>query len=163
MAEPSPPYPSDRATAEQILLLAQSYRHAAQSLVAKKGTAISRAPCRFLALHAIELYQDALLLKHGHKAAAIRKTQHNIAMRAEMAAAGGLILRRKTVEHLSAATAQREYMQMRYSDDMPATLANLNRILATLEELAEKITAMVQPAKAQAKSAIANLPVAIAP
>ncbi|MEM7635327.1 MAG: hypothetical protein AAF299_12245, partial [Pseudomonadota bacterium] len=59
----SEPYPGATASAQQVLQLANEYRTAAHTLLAqgKKKQPLSRAPCRLSAIHAIELYFNALL------------------------------------------------------------------------------------------------------
>jgi hypothetical protein len=132
-------YPGANATAREILLLAGSYHKSAQILAQRKGDAISRAPCRFLALHAIELYLNALLRHRGHAPDAIRGMQHDVSKRMDLVVSGGLTLRKRTMEHMAAIAAHREYLVMRYGD-IPATIPQINRLMATMEELAEKVS-----------------------
>jgi hypothetical protein len=101
---------------------------------------MSRAPCRLLAIHAVELYLNALLLYLGHEPSRIRKMQHDLAERAKLAITGGLQLRKRTAEHLSAMVGNREYLVIRYGTDMTATISQINRLTATLTEVAEKVT-----------------------
>ena len=141
----SAPYPGDAATPKQILLLAVAYHEAAKALLpsGKKGRPISRAPWRLIAIHAIELYLNALLLQFGEKPEKIRALQHNVAARAELAIARGLVLRRRTASHLATLSTNREYLVVRYSADTPSTLSQVNRLDATLEELAGKVRSQI--------------------
>ena len=100
------------------------------------------APCRLCAVHAIELYLNAFLLKLGHPPERIRDSRHDLAARAALANAGGLGLRRRTAIHLAAMTQGREYLVLRYDPGM-AELPPLNRLWATLDEIARKVTRAV--------------------
>ena len=63
-------------------------------------------------------------------------------MRAALANAGGLGLRRRTAKHLAAMTQGREYLVLRYDPGM-AELPPLNRLWASLDEIARKVTRAV--------------------
>jgi uncharacterized protein (UPF0332 family) len=138
-------YPGDSATAEQILRLAEEYRKAAQLLLqqGRCGAPLSRAPYRLSAIHAIELYLNALLLHKGHEASDIRGMQHSFAKRTERAIDSGLKLRKRTATHLAAMEENREYLVTRYSPDKAAIVSEINRLTATLEEVAKKVTAIM--------------------
>ena len=138
-------YPGESATDKQILRLAEVYRKAAHVLLKQepRGDPLSLAPCRLLAIHAIELYLNALLLHKGHKASDIRGMQHSLAERSKHAIASGLKLRKRTADHLAAMEENREYLVTRYSPEMTATVSQINRLTATLEEVANKATAMM--------------------
>src|SRR4051812_42054880 len=111
-----------------MLRLAQEYREAAQLLMSQGDEVKSfpRAPYRFLAVHAIELYLNAFLLSVGHDPKNIRDLNHNLSTRAEHAIMKGLTLKKRTALHLSAVTGEREYMAVRYSPDLPPTLSRLS-------------------------------------
>ncbi|HEX4534009.1 MAG TPA: hypothetical protein VH000_07245 [Rhizomicrobium sp.] len=145
-------YPGDSATVEQVLRLAEAYRAATAMLLLQEpsGDGPTRAPCRLSAIHAIELYLDALLLRSGHTASSIREMGHDLAARTELAVADGLCLRDRTAKHLAAMSSNKEYVTTRYDVEMSATLSQLNRLTATLEEVASKVTARCA-AKAPAK------------
>lgn len=85
-------YPGESAAPSQVLRLADEYRLGALLLLAacRRGQSLSQAPFRHAALHAIELYLNSVLLEHGMAPAAVRGLQHDLARRAEMAAAAGL-------------------------------------------------------------------------
>jgi hypothetical protein len=139
------PYPGNSTTAKQLLGLAVAYHEAAKVLLpsGKQGDQLSRAPWRLIAIHAVELYLNALLLHFGQASTEIRNLQHNVAARTELAIAKGLTLRKRTVSHLETLSTNREYLTVRYSPDVPATISQINRLNATLEELAEKVTRLI--------------------
>jgi hypothetical protein len=109
----------------------------------RRGDPLSRAPCRLSAIHAIELYLNALLLFRGQETSRIRGLQHDLAARTQMAIANGLQLRKRTAEHLSAMAGNREYLVTRYGPEMTATISQINRLTATLDEVANKVSAMM--------------------
>jgi len=125
--------------------LAEEYRKAAHLLLqlGRRGDPLSRAPCRLSAIHAIELYLNALLLFRGQETSRIRGLQHDLAARTQMAIANGLQLRKRTAEHLSAMAGNREYLVTRYGPEMTATISQINRLTATLDEVANKVSAMM--------------------
>lgn len=137
------PYPGETATANQVLALAEVYRQAAGAALglSRRGVAISRAPYRLLAIHAIELHLNALLLHAGHDAGQVRGMQHDLAERCRKALALGLPLRKRTVAHLAELAGSREYLVTRYGPEMAATLPNTNRLAATLNDIADKTAA----------------------
>ncbi len=139
-------YPGAEATSDGLLRLAAEYQKAAQSLVAQKRKAepISLAPCRFMTLHAIELYLNAFLLMKGDDHKAIRKLGHDLPKRAEQAQSAGLPLRKGTLSHLKDGS-NREYLVTRYSPELPATLPQINRLMATLDDVAKKVRASITP------------------
>jgi hypothetical protein len=125
--------------------LAGVYRESALALLddehrRKQG---SRGPARLLALHAIELYLTALLLARGHEATDIRDLQHDLAARAVLATQAGLVLRRLTAEHLQALARNREYLVTRYHPEAAGQLSELNRLKATLDEIAVKVSRLL--------------------
>ena len=141
------PYPGDAATAEQLLQLATEYRTAAHTLrsQSKKGKPLSRAPCRLAAIHAIELYLNSLLLRKGMESAKVRSFKHGLVERGDLAAANGLHLKRKTCSHLEAMTGSREYLITRYGPEMTASMSEINRLMATLDEVGNKVSVIVAP------------------
>ena len=141
-------YPGELATAEQILRLADEYRNAAEHLLTlgRRGDPLSRAPYRLSAIHAIELYLNALLLHAKHSPAQIRGMQHNLSRRIELAIAKGLRLRKRTEAHLLAMTSSREYLATRYDAEMRMTTSQINRLTATLNEVSGKTVKIVNPA-----------------
>ena len=137
-------YPGADARVEEVIRLANHYRGAANDLLrmAQEKGPSRVAPCRLCAVHAIELYLNAFLLKLGHPPERIRDSRHDLAARAALANAGGLGLRRRTAIHLAAMTLGREYLVLRYDPGM-AELPPLNRLWATLDEIARKVTRAV--------------------
>lgn len=141
-------YPGDTASVHDILDLASHYRAAAILLGERspRGKPLSHTPRRLLALHSIELYLNAFLLTKGHDPKAIRGLQHKIDERARRAIDAGLILRKRTTEHLETLTSNREYLVTRYGPEMTATLSQVNRVMATLDELSQKVPKVVRGA-----------------
>jgi len=132
-------------TPEQIAMLAAEYRKAAHTLLAqgRQGEPLSRAPARLSAIHAIELYLNALLLSHGLSASDIRALQHDLAARTALALTAGLVLRKKTAAHLPAMTGSREYLITRYHPDRTDDVSEVTRLVATLDEVAGKVATSV--------------------
>ena len=73
----------------------------------------------------------------------MRALQHDFATRTELAIAAGLKLRRRTILHLRGLSETREYLITRYDPGLSAA-SQLNRLAATLEEVAEKVATMVK-------------------
>lgn len=141
MSDARSSYPGELATPEDLLRLADSYRQAALALAAlgTRGDPVSRAPYRNAAIHAIELYLNALLLRAGHAPSFVRGLQHDFSARADLAITCGLLLRRRTAEHLRMIASTREHLVARYGPELTSTLAQLNRLAATLDEVATKV------------------------
>jgi hypothetical protein len=135
-------YPGEVAAPIDIRKLADEYRRAALHLLplGRRREPLSRAPFRLSALQAIELYLNALLLHHGHEASQIRGWQHDIATRTDLAIAHGLTLRKRTAAHLRALSQTREYLSTRYGPETASTASQVNRLAATLDEVALKVT-----------------------
>jgi hypothetical protein len=146
-------YPGDAATPAQVQALADEYRRASLMLLelGRPRAPLTRAPFRLTAIHAVELYLNAFLLRRGHTPADIRGLQHDLCARFDLASAGGLRLRQKTAAHLRDLSAAREYLTTRYGPELSATMSQINRLVATLEEVADKVAkdAAIDPAGAQ--------------
>lgn len=138
-------YPGSSASAEEIILLAREYQSAAPILLecARKGKPLSRAPARLCAIHAIELYLNAFLRNLGNTPEEIRSWRHDLAERAKLAREHGLRLRKKTAEHLVKLSEDREYLVSRYGPELASTLSQMNRLMATLDEVAKKVQGVV--------------------
>ena len=138
-------YPGELAKPKYICRLADEYRKADYLLLTsgRRGNPLSRAPYQLSAVQAIELYLSALLLRQGYEPARIRGMQHDLASRAELAIAGGVQLRKRTTAHLNAMTRNREYLVTRYSPEMTMSASQINRLTATFEEVAIKVTRMM--------------------
>lgn len=134
-------YPGQSASVLELRALADEYRHAAHLLLqlGRPGKPLSRAPLRLAAIHAIELYLNALLLHRGHAPAAIRGLQHDLPARAALTREAGLHLRLKTRDHVEALGRNREYLASRYAPEQGASLSEVNRLMATLDEVARKV------------------------
>lgn len=138
-------YPGELASPKQIHKLAEEYRKAATELLklGRSGKPLTRAPFRLCAIHAIELYLTALLLHRGHNPNQIRKMQHDLAARSAHTVDAGLRLRAKTANHLQSLSQNREYLITRYGPELAATASQINRLTATLEEVAVKVTVLI--------------------
>ncbi len=138
-------HPDQSAKVQDILALAVQYRDAAVKL----GEGVSKPnhiPRRLLALHSIELYLDALLLAKGVDHTTIRGFEHNLGERTRIAVDAGLVLRSRTAEHLAILSANREYLVIRYGPAPTAKLSQINRVMATLDELSRKVRRMLRAA-----------------
>ena len=137
-------YPGETATPAGVISLANEYRMAAVLLLqnGRPKEPQSRAPFRMVAIHAIELYLNAFLLQSGHSAGYVRGLQHNLAARADLAVELGLVLRKRTREHLHAMSQSREFLVTRYVPS-GTSLSEINRLQATLTEVAQKVSAAI--------------------
>jgi hypothetical protein len=152
MNKPVPvPYPGAAAAPKDIATLADEYCRAAISLMEdrKKGNPLSLAPGRLCAIHAIELYLNAFLQAGGAAPEKVRAHCHNLSAMAERAIASGMILRKRTAGHLRKMTDDREYLVSRYGPEMTSTLSQINRLMATLDEVSRKIKSAIQSEPAQ--------------
>lgn len=131
-------YPGSNASMWQILDLANVYHAAATTLFAKaqKKKPLSYAPARLCCIHAIELYLNVFLRHEGVLPEHIRARMHNLA---DSAFVAQLKLRKKTARHLESMTEKREYLISRYGPEQIAEHSELNRLLATLVEIAAKL------------------------
>lgn len=138
-------YPGELASPQQVHALAEEYRGAARLLLqlSRHGKPLTRAPFRMAAIHAIELYLTALLLHFGLSSNQIRKMQHDLSVRTEQSLETGLRLRAKTAKHLQSLSQNREYLVTRYGPELAATVSQINRLTATLEEVATKVTMLI--------------------
>ncbi|MER9545693.1 hypothetical protein NKI72_27205 [Mesorhizobium sp. M0437] len=138
-------YPGELASPLQVHELAEEYRKAATMLLrlGRPGKPLTRAPFRLSAIHAIELYLTALLLHRGRSPNQIRKMQHDLSARTELALEAGLRLRAKTAQHLHSLSQNREYLVTRYGPELAATASQINRLTATLDEVAAKVTILI--------------------
>jgi HEPN domain-containing protein len=138
-------YPGELAKPQDLVRLADEYRNAARAVASlgRPREPMSRAPYRLSAIHAVELYLNALLIHAGHEPASVRNLQHDLAARTDLALGCGLTLRLRTVAHLRSLTGNREYVVSRYQPGGADSLSQLNRLAATLEEVAAKVTVVV--------------------
>lgn len=147
MSDTVNPYPGALASPSEVLQLAREYHEAAQLLATRgrRGQPISRAPYRLVAIHAVELYLNALLLHSGFKHGQVRGLQHDLAARTDLSLQCGLQLRKRTATHLKTMAAAREYLVSRYGPEFSSSLSQLNRLSATLSEVAAKVDPIVSP------------------
>lgn len=143
---PAPYYPGDAATVADLLRHADAFRVAAHALVAtgRKKAPSSWAPFRLCAIHAIELYLNAMLQHCGSTPAQIRGLQHNLAARATLAIQKGLVLRKLTAGHLATMHETREYLVTRYGPELGSLMTARNRLTATLDQVAGAVSAWCQ-------------------
>jgi hypothetical protein len=141
-------YPGEAASACEVLALAHEYRRAAEALLptGRRRSPLSRAPYRLVAIHAIELYLNACLLAAGHSPIEVRRLQHDFGSRTQRAIETRLVLKKRTRDHLNRMSDRRENLTTRY-DCAPTETSELNRLAASLAEVAEKVSAMVGASK----------------
>lgn len=127
-------------SAEYVGLAAQ-YRDAAGTLRAHLPKTSPRpvAPIRFCALQAVELYLCAYLMQRGIPFKDARSQQHNLRVLVDSAIQNGFRLRQKTVRHLHLISETREYFTMRYGPEIPPGANELQRLFATLDEVASRV------------------------
>ena len=103
---------------------------------------LSYAPARLISIHAIELYLNAFLRHQGVTPDQIRGRMHNLA---DPGFVTTLNLKKKTASHLITMTEKREYLISRYAPELTSQHTQLNRLVATLEEVMTKVTKHVSP------------------
>jgi hypothetical protein len=141
--EGSERYPGSDARPDEILDLAAAYAEAAKALfdTAEKGGALSYAPARLCAIHAIELFLNAFLRSRGERPERIRGRLHNLA---NENFCNALRLRKKTAKHLIDMTDRREYLISRYAPELTSQHTELNRLQATLNEISTKVCTLLR-------------------
>lgn len=151
MSDADNPYPGALAGSSEVLQLAREYHEAARLLATRgrRRQPVSRAPYRLAAIHAVELYLNAFLLHSGLGHGLVRGLQHDLAARTDLSLERGLQLRKRTATHLRTMTAAREYLASRYGPELSSSLSPLNRLSATLEEVAGKVVPIVSAAQAR--------------
>jgi hypothetical protein len=145
LAQPAPEkehYPGSSATAASLLALAHEYRAAANLLLnsGRRGQPVSYAPFRLTAIHAMELYLSAFLLASGETALSIRAYGHNLSSREVRVTALGLVLRQGTRRHMAMLSDGREYLVSRYAVELLSSMSQINRVAASLDDIANKVT-----------------------
>ncbi|UEQ85950.1 hypothetical protein I8E17_35060 (plasmid) [Rhizobium sp. AB2/73] len=138
-----PAYPGKAADVRGILDLAARYRDAANTL-GEGVSKLNHLPRRLLALHSIKLYLDALLLANGLDRQTICSFEHDFNERTRIAMDIGLVLRKRTAAHLETLSSSREYLAASYGPETTATLSQMNRVMATLDELSLKVRKMLR-------------------
>ncbi|WP_232307661.1 hypothetical protein [Sphingobium chungbukense] len=141
----TPSYPGTEASVGAVMTLADAYWDAAHRLLPQieKGRSVSSAPTRLCAIQSIETYLNAFLLFHSLDRKLVRGLQHDLAERTRLAVEKGLSLRRRTAEHLIRLSEQRDYLVVRYGPEQLGDLSEINRMFATLKEIAEKVRAAI--------------------
>lgn len=134
-------YPGHNASAHDVHRLAEAYRDAAYRAAAsiQRGDPVTAAPLRLLALHSAELNLSAFLILRGTPQVEVRRLGHDLAARLALAGQAGLELRRRTAAHLEAVGRNREYLVARYGPELLAEASQVNRILATMDEIGGKV------------------------
>lgn len=102
-----------------------------------------QSSARLCAIQSIETYLNAFLLFHSVDRKQVRGLQHDLAERTRLAVEKGLSLRRRTAEHLVRLSDQRDYLMVRYGPEQLSDLSEINRMFATLKEIAEKVRAAI--------------------
>lgn len=148
MADGPSTYPGEMASAGTLHRLAEVYRDGAHRAVAsvRRGDPLTAAPLRLLALHAVELNLSAFLVHNGASGLALRRLGHDLDARLELAAQAGLVLRRRTAEHVRAVARDREYLVARYGPERLGTASQVNRLLATTDEIGSKVARAISTA-----------------
>lgn len=139
-----PAYPGQEPSVRDILTLAAQYREAAVKL-GGTSTKPAHLPVRLLALHSVELYLDALLLAQGVDHKTIRGFQHDLGERSRVAIDTGLVLRKRTAAHLAALSSTTEYDAVRYGPRQASKFSQVNRVMATLDEVSQKVRKVLRP------------------
>ncbi len=141
----APPVLEAEDATKATLKLAGEYKKAAGMLyaAAQKTNPLSLAPWRLLAIHAIELYLNAYLVSKGSDQNTLKSIPHNFGRRAKLALGSKLVLKKKTIDHLTSMTAKREYVIARYGPGTKDENSELNRLTATLEEISSKVAAAI--------------------
>ncbi|MEP7456628.1 hypothetical protein [Phyllobacterium sp. SB3] len=136
-------YPGKAAGVRGILNSATQYQDATNKL-GESSSKPNQIPRRLLAIHAMELYLNAFLLAKGVDSTTIRSFRHDLGARTRIASEAGLVLRKRTVAHLATLSASNEYHIIRYAPELMSTLSQLNRVMATLDELSWKVRKMLR-------------------
>jgi hypothetical protein len=56
-----------------------------------------------------------------------------------VASEAGLVLRKRAMAHLATLSASNEYYVIRYAPELTSALSQLNRVMATVDELSRKV------------------------
>lgn len=139
-----PAYPSREPSVRDTLALPAQYRDAAVKLGATSPK-LAHRPVHLLALHSVEIYLDALLLAKGLDHKTIRGFQHNLGERPRVAIETGLVLRKRTAAHLVTLSSTREYDAIRYGPTRASKFSQVNRVMATLDEVSQKVGRVLRP------------------
>ena len=140
-------YPGADVKPAATLKLAEQYRLAAVALRThgRRRKPLTFAPYRLVAIHAIELYLNSLLLAKGISPATVRGMQHDFAARIDAAKNVDLKLGKGTEQHLRSLMQTREYLTARYDPEF-SKASEVTRLEATLHEVATKAAIIVNQA-----------------
>ncbi len=153
-------YPGTETSKEELLVLADHYREAAEIMYRHnigKGL-LSLAPTRLCAIHAVELYLNAFLRHLGFGPDAIRAMQHDLTKRCELAREAKLMLRKRTIVHLSEMTEAREYLLSRYAPALLTSESQISRVMATLADVSKKVRVAVDRSELSIKKGPVSRP-----
>lgn len=131
--------------------LTERYKDAAIKLceASLKSNHVSR---RLLALHSIALYFNVLLLAKGINHKTIRRFRLDLGEQARIAINLGIALRKRTSAHFVTLSLSNEYQVIWYAPTLIATLSQLSRVMATLDELSQKVRRLLKkPARQSSK------------
>jgi len=152
-----PAFPSSAADVQGVLNLAMQYQDATIKL-GEPSPKPSQVPRHLLALHATELYLNAFLLAKGVAPTTIRGFRHDLGERARIASEAGLVLRKRTVAHLATLSASNDYHVIRYASELLSPLSQMNRVMATLDELSRKVRKALRPTAHRTHSELNDTP-----
>ncbi|MGM4986481.1 hypothetical protein [Rhizobium sp. 11_C7_N12_5] len=62
-----------------------------------------------------------------------------------MAFEAGLVLRKRTMAHLATLSTSNEYHVVSYTPELMSTLSQVNRVMATVDELSRKVRKALRP------------------
>ncbi|MBK8771893.1 MAG: hypothetical protein IPM06_15865 [Rhizobiales bacterium] len=131
------------------LELARQYRTAAFALAGAAAVGVlPLPPFRLLSIHAVELAMNAVLLHGGNGPAAVRGLQHNLAARLEPCRALGLVLKKRTEDHIRDLSENRDYLIARYAPHEAMGNLSVNRMTATVVEVCSKAEKLIASPKA---------------
>lgn len=75
---------------------------------------------------------------------AIRGFRHDLGERTRIAINLGLVLRKRTAAHLVTPSLSNEYFVVRYAPTLSTALSQVNRVMATLSELSQKVPRLLK-------------------
>lgn len=141
VADQDPIYLGEDASALDLDRLAEVYRAAAYRALGsiRRGDPLTGARFRLLALRSVEPTISAYLSLGGTDPAVIRRMSHALGARLALATKASLVLRRRTAAHIGAVFRDREYLVARYCPERLGTASQVNRLLATVDEMGVKV------------------------
>jgi hypothetical protein len=75
----------------------------------------------------------------------IRGSRHDLGERTRMAFEAGLVLRKRTMAHLATLSTSNEYHVVSYTPELMSTPSQMNRVMATVDELSRKVRKALRP------------------